>query len=451
MSDTPDPTPLHETAHEPAGRPWELELLISGAVVFSLMQLPGMVDRAFDRAVPHYAGNALLAMFSLYMYGKLVLYTLIASFLVHLVGRAYWVGLIGLDRVFPGGVKWDNATYGPVMREVYSRRMVGVQARIDSADRFCSVLFSFAFTIALLFIFSTVALGMAAGLAFGVSRLFLGGRHASRVFWIVMAAAALIPVGTWLVDRAVGGRLRAGGGPRRGLSLMATVSYYLNAMPLYGTVAMVLFSNFRKRAFYPVFYLSLALLFTVFIVRDVYLRQGILRTGDYGFLPDNAGQFGVRASYYDSQRDPGDVPDELPSIQADIVRDPYVRLFIPYSPRRHGRAFAEQCQGVRPLAEPGIHRGENDPPDTTRVDAVLECWTRLQPVSLNGRPLRPAFRFYRHPVTGLRGVVAYIPTTGLPRGENLLTVGPAPRARAGRDAGDSRRRDRTPHYIRFWL
>ncbi|HWK89610.1 MAG TPA: hypothetical protein VNP72_06425, partial [Longimicrobium sp.] len=253
MSDAADPTaPLQETAHEPAGRPWELELLISGAVVFSLMQLPGMADRAFDRTVPHFAGTALLAVFSLYMYGKLVLYTLIASFVLHLVMRAYWVGLIGLDRVFPAGVKWDNATYGPVMREVYRKRMVGVQARIDSADRFCSVLFSFAFTIVLLFIFSTVALGAAAGIAFGVSRLFLDGKHASRIFWTLMAVAGLIPVLTWLADRSVGARLAPGGRAHRELSRMATVSYYLNAMPLYGTVAMVLFSNFRKRAFYPV-------------------------------------------------------------------------------------------------------------------------------------------------------------------------------------------------------
>ena len=65
------------------------------------------------------------------------------------------------------------------------------------------------------------------------------------------------------------------------------------------------------------------------------------------------------------------------------------------------------------------------------------CWVQLQPVTLNGAPLRPDFRFYTHPAIGLRGIVAHIPTAGLPRGENVLTVGLSPRA-----ASDGRPRDR---------
>lgn len=171
------------------------------------------------------------------------------------------------------------------------------------------------------------------------------------------------------------------------------------------------------------------------------------------YLPDAEGAFGIRPGFYESQRHPDDVYDRLPSIQSDVVRDPYLKLFIPYAPLRHGEAFAEQCPGVRPLSPGGVRMDAAEPPDSAAVRAVLDCWTRLQPVALNGRPIHPEFRFYTHPDSGIRGILAYIPVAGLPRGENLLTVGVAPRA--AEDEATRRRlltaRPPEPYYIRFWL
>ena len=102
--------------HEPAVRPWELELLISGAVVFSLLQVPGVVDGLFAHVQVHLAERAHFGAFMLYTYVKLILYTLISCFILHLGTRAYWVGLIGLETVFPHGVRWEDTSYGPVVR-----------------------------------------------------------------------------------------------------------------------------------------------------------------------------------------------------------------------------------------------------------------------------------------------------------------------------------------------
>ena len=48
----------------------------------------------------------------LYQYVKLILYTLISCFILHLCTRAYWVGLIGLETVFPHGVRWEDTPTG---------------------------------------------------------------------------------------------------------------------------------------------------------------------------------------------------------------------------------------------------------------------------------------------------------------------------------------------------
>ena len=450
----PQPVPAFpETSkHEPTVRPWELELLISGAVVFSLLQLPSLLDGWFAGVQPHVAGRTYLGAFMLYTYVKLIVYTLIACFVMHLGMRAYWVGLIGLESVYPHGVRWDNSSYGPVMTEVYREKIGRLQPRIDAADRFCSILFPLAFTVVALFIFSLVMLGLGAGFAFGVSRLLFEGQHFDRVLIGVFATAFLVPTLAWGADRLFGARVEKGGGGHRLLRRASLAAYYVNAMPIYGTTFMTLFSNMRKGARYPAMYALMALLFGFFFVKDVFVAQGLVTTGDHHFLPDDPGAFGVRASHYEDQRQPGEVYARVPSIQSDVVRDPYLKLFIPYAPMRHGEAFAEQCGGARPLSRGGPRMDAPPPPDAAAVGAVLECWARLQPVALNGRAIRPGFRFYTHPRTGVRGILAYIPTAGLPQGENLLTVGVAPRS-AEDQADRARRRGARPdepYYIRFW-
>jgi hypothetical protein len=453
-SSTPAEPVLPETSpHEPSVRPWELELLISGAVVFSLLQMPGQVDDWFHGVEPHVAERTHFGVFMLYTYVKLILYTLITCFVLHLTMRAYWVGLIGLETVFPQGVRWDNSTYGPVMTEVYKEKMGRLQPKIDAADRFCSILFPLAFTVVMLFFFSIAILAAAAGLAFGISRLLWKGDNFGPVLIGIFALAAGIPLVTWIADRTLGPRVERGSTGHRLLRRASLASYYVNAMPIYGTTFMTLFSNMRKGSRYPAMYALLALLFGVFMVKDVFLARGVVRSSDEYYLPDEEGAFGVLPGHYESQRHPDDVYDRMPSIQSDVVQDPYVKLFIPYAPERHGEAFAERCPGVRPLSPGGVRMNTADPPDSAAVRAVLDCWTRLQPVALNGRPIRPDFRFYTHPQSGIRGIVAYIPVAGLPRGENLLTVAVAPR---GANAEANRRRllssrPPEPYYIRFWL
>ncbi|MFL5542802.1 MAG: hypothetical protein ACJ8J0_27725, partial [Longimicrobiaceae bacterium] len=62
------PSTLGQTPHEPRVRPWELELLISGALVFGMMQLPGRLDAWFDRLEPGLGGNLVSMAFVAALY-----------------------------------------------------------------------------------------------------------------------------------------------------------------------------------------------------------------------------------------------------------------------------------------------------------------------------------------------------------------------------------------------
>jgi hypothetical protein len=428
---------------------WELELLISGAVVFALLQLPSGVDRVYERLDPHLAGTAAFGVFLVYYYAKLTLYALIGAFLVHLIARAYWVGLVGLEAVFPRGVRWERSQYGPIGRRFYQERVPPLSTLIARTDDFCSTIFSFAFTIVFIFVFSILWAGVLAVIALAVSRLFFEGERMGDVFR-TLALLLLIPTTIApLLDKWIGKKLSPAGLPARLLYGLTAFYYRAFFMNMYAPVTSVLFTNVRKKTIYPIFAASFVVLLGAFILSTV-LQGDVISLDSEIYLPEGDGEHSVRSEYYESLRPEGEIFRTLPSIQSDVIREPYVRLLIPYYPRRHNPAIEKRCPRVRPLKEAGL-RFEDPRPDGQETEgsaeAVLRCLAGIHPVSLDGKPLANLpFRFTTHPKTGLRGIVAYIPTAGLSRGSHLLRVGAVPRPEPKKGE-----KPPGPHLIRFWL
>src|SRR5690242_1668096 len=61
---------------------WELELLISGAVLFALFQIPRLLNGFFARLEPHATTAVISALLLVQIYVKAIVYALIAAFVV---------------------------------------------------------------------------------------------------------------------------------------------------------------------------------------------------------------------------------------------------------------------------------------------------------------------------------------------------------------------------------
>lgn len=435
------PSTLGQTPHEPKVRPWELELLISGALVFGMMQLPGRVDAWYARLVPGLDGGfAILARFS-WLYVTVALYAVIGGFVLHLAIRAYWVGVIGLEAVFPEGIAWEKTRSGPIMREAQRRATPSLQSLIDGADRLASLVFAGGFILAMLFVFSMVLVGGVSLLAYGIAGLTPGGAGSA----IVLDALLLLLFGPMLVatviDRRYGDRLDPEGRTARGVRAVARSVTWMMRFTLFQPLLLTIVTNMKSQRRGVVLFVLLATLGLVLAGRDKLFPGRGLSDG-YAYLPDDAGRLALAPRFYEDKRGADEVVADVPSIQSDMVRDPYVRLFIPYRPRRHNQLLASRCgrglaanggAALRPATEAG-------------EEAVLRCMAALQPVTLNGRPVTAPFRFYTQPGTGVRGIAAYIPVARLPRGENVLRVG----ALARPDAPPGTK-PAPPFVIPFWL
>ena len=117
----------------------EAELLVSGALLLGLLQAPEALDSTFDAYQPRLSDTAWFAAFFAWHYAKLIVYALVISLGLHLVARAYWVGLVGLDSAFPEGIDWEKMRYGPLVKRTYRGLVPELATMARLTDRFASL------------------------------------------------------------------------------------------------------------------------------------------------------------------------------------------------------------------------------------------------------------------------------------------------------------------------
>ena len=441
------------TAHEQThfgllSRTWELELLISGALVFALMQVPGHLDRYWDRIIFDVGPAGFTAVLLTHIYVRAIVVVLIVAFLLNLGARAYWVGLVGLDSVFPQGIRWERSKFGPMSREFYRTRVPDTRRMIDLLDNFCSITFSFAFVMVVVFVLGGMGALAGSTLLFVIARGLGVEEHAPRAVVIALLALALALSMVSVLDRWFGERLE---GTRTGAVLRRLVHAVsiLQVVPLYGTTFMTLVTNLRSRIALPLIY---AIMFGVilFVFSDL-VAEEVEITGER-FLPANMAAAGVSYNHYESQRMADSRPRAAPSIQSDMVREPYVRLRIPYLARRDTEAIERLCPDAIPLVSGAlVLNPDREPiPDDAAMRTVLDCIASYRDIRLNGEPIDLPHEFFREPRHGVEGTVVYIPVADLPAGQHLITVNQTPRWEDGAARDAPPREPHPPFRIPFW-
>jgi len=390
---------------------WELEMLVSGAVLVGLFQLPPVVDGVLRHELPRFGTTlaVLLAGFG-YFAVKGMVYALTVTFVVHAASRAYWVALVGLDSVFPRGVRWENARrYGPIMQEIVRERVPGLPRVISSLDNFCSVLFAGGFLTVFL---ATTVLGLmlvAGGAAWGTSALFFGGAHANDIF-AVLIWLLILPVLLIRLERYVAPRLDPAGKSAAVFRALVRYNYMTVGLRLFGPILLTLTTNVRRRVALPLIF---TLLFGSVAVA-VSDWRGLRTASAAGAFPELPATLARRANdfrHYADQRSGEGAFAQVPFIQSDVVRDPYVRLFIPYLVRRDGVELSACMRRDGGVAAQGS------------AELATRCLAAIHAVSVNGAGRAALdFRFYTDASSGLQGLLVYVPVEGLAHGRNLLVV-----------------------------
>ena len=134
---TPDAIPAKTTPT------WEMEMLLSGATVFGLLQLPDAFNAAVEPLLARLGGGVFQVASILAMYAGAAIYVLLATFIAHLAVRGFWISLLGLRSVFPLGPDFERLRGGPIGREVARRETARVEEEIERLDNLATIVFLF--------------------------------------------------------------------------------------------------------------------------------------------------------------------------------------------------------------------------------------------------------------------------------------------------------------------
>lgn len=406
-------TPRHLPRHTTPT--WEVELLISGVAVFAMLQLPSWLDDAFFALEPRLSLSWAESLRLMYFYAKSAALILATTFVIHLLLRARWIALVGMDSVYPDGIRWDRLRIGPVQRQIEQQRYHGTAAAIERADNRATTVFAVGVMLASLMLLVSVLVGA----AFVVTQLLVSLLGLELDIGRTLALSSTVVVLPLLLsrqlDRAYGSRLRPGSLLHRILAAILRIHAWLGLGTTSNSTMALLSSHGGERR---VVMLAAAIMAAAIWI--VILGYGALREpsqlGNYGLFPSlqPGASRTLDPMHYADLRNPAR-DGAVPYIQGVTVTQPYLRLVLPYQPKWDDAALRRYCPAILALTE------------AERPAATLDCLQQLHPVSLDGEPVAALqYDLSSDPRTDRPALLAMIDVRSLAPGRHELLVARPP-------------------------
>lgn len=407
---------------------WQLELIISGVVIFLMV---GAYDPIMDyqRAlmVKVIGGNMASQLFALGYFILLISYfTLLASFLLHLLLRGLWIGAIGLRSV-SDDFDFEVLNFQPKFDGWLRRRLGTFDDYIERLENQCSIAFSLSF----LLFFCVISLGMYLIFVGSINQLivvFNGGfpEAGTFAFYLLQFVALMGYVVGFLyfLDFVTLGWLKK----RKWLQRV----YF----PLYRFMGWVTLARFYRPFYYNLIDLpfgrKLVRWLWLVILGGLFLSSVVLVRNIYFPVSGAAGADRVNADNYEENfvARPGIEIEKVvqSTIGERILTKDYLDVFVPYiaqmDNRRMEKKFPEMEPGrVHSFVFEGIVGIGDQENDKANMDSLLLALSSgLQLYVDDSLVLNPSWRFYDHPVREQPGLLYTMPTHRLNRGEHLLKI-----------------------------
>lgn len=135
---------------------WEAELLISAASIFAIMKAFSLLSWGVDFFINNLHPEQYYIGYMISVFGYIALGILGAFFVIHFSLRAYWIGLIGLNSVFPD-YSIKEGQYSEIYNKKMSEYLPKIPATIKTLDEICSVIFSASFAGLIFYLYVALA------------------------------------------------------------------------------------------------------------------------------------------------------------------------------------------------------------------------------------------------------------------------------------------------------
>lgn len=123
---------------------WQAELLISGIAIFGSFQLPYLLDKLVELAIVTVPVSDFTILYAFFVVLIMGVYIIIAGLLIHFILRAFWIGLVGFNSVYPNGLNKENDTFysKSFLLRISEKLPKDSNSTIRALDNICSTIYS---------------------------------------------------------------------------------------------------------------------------------------------------------------------------------------------------------------------------------------------------------------------------------------------------------------------
>ncbi|MBT1450349.1 hypothetical protein KJ365_05600 [Glaciecola sp. XM2] len=389
---------------------WEAELLVSAVATFSAFQLFSVIEWLTNKFI-----DVLLP--SHYMFGYFIVYSgllaisvLVAMFVIHFVLRSYWVGLVGLNSVFPE-YGMEDSMYSKIYTEKLLNELPELKTSIEKVDELCSVIFSSAFAVMMIYSFIALMFGFIL-----IIYSLLSQYIPFVAVLIILCAFAAVLVAQILVSAFANLERNK---DKEGLQNLHFKFVKFTSMALLGPfyranmqITMTFGSNYKKNK-------SLSKLLLSFIFAGMALSIFKIFDTNVFYMLDNTRyqneSYAYAAFYKNTQSQNAFLM--TPQIQSDAIYGESIELFIP--------VFSHESR----LLETAACEDFDAPDDVSKLQrrtgsgfALLACYKTYHTIMINGEELDVQFINYRQADTSQKGIKAFISQAYFKEGLNELVI-----------------------------
>lgn len=389
---------------------WEAELLVSAVAIYAIFNTFSLFDWICNMFIDKLDPSQYLIGYMITFLGFLAFGILGALFVIHFGLRAYWIGLVGLNSVFPDYSLEDSA-YSRTFTEKMLAKLPRLQTTITNLDEICSVIFSVAFTLLLIYSY----LGFVSSVYLLLFNL-LSDYTPSYVLLIPVVIFAAIYIAQMILTIVANIKKFKTNNTVQSWYYRFTI---LGSAMLYGPlyknllqVTMIFGSNFKKKKALVrtmLFMLVFGAVLGTFKLFDsnVLFLMGLNKHLD----TTKANEF-----YYSTNN--GENKFLLaPEIQTDLIESKATQVFIPI--------FDNEISKLETVCGLSTNRDfkKSSPAKRNQIrESYLNCYSETHRIVLNENPVEVQFLKTDHPITDQFGIKTFIDLSGLQRGNHRITI-----------------------------
>lgn len=131
---------------------WYLEMITSGVALFFVFQVPGAIEHARDFLAYNFSGFISMIGTGIFIFLKTGSYIAIASLILHLILRAFWIGVLGLTSVLPKGIDHERLRYSPFFKKKLEKKLTDPKNWAQKLDNVSSSIYGLTFFVFFLII-----------------------------------------------------------------------------------------------------------------------------------------------------------------------------------------------------------------------------------------------------------------------------------------------------------